>query len=226
MTPVFRIAFVTIGHTPRADIVPEMVSEILGDRSAENIEVREFGVLDGLDAAELEAMKAQGAEPVFATRDADENEISVSVEKTEARLEALLDEVENLNFDVVVLLCTGTRIRSRAKTLIIEAQRVVDNAIATLSNVKEPLGILLPFESQAETLFSRHQLPANTRFAAASPYEDAPLGDRAAPLVDCPVTVMHCMGYSRAMRDELRAAIPSRVLHARGMVASFVRQFM
>lgn len=226
MSPVSRIAFVTIGCTPRTDIVPEMVADILGDLPADSVEIREFGVLDGLHGAELDAMIAKSAEPAFATRDRQGNEIAVSVERTEARLEMLLDTVEGQNFDLVVLLCTGTRIRSRPGLLIIEAQRVVDNSIAALSVGAGPLGILVPFESQIEALFSGHDLPENARFAAASPYDGEPLADRAAALSDCPVLVMHCMGYSRAMRDDVRAAVPGHVLHARGMVASFVRQFV
>jgi len=226
MSPLSRIAFVTIGCTPRTDIVPEMVSEIFGDQPSNDIQIREFGVLDGLDGADLDAMKATADEHVFATRDAQNNEISVSAEKTEARLETLLDHVEGLDFDMVVLLCTGTRIRPRTGMLIIESQRVVDHSIAALSIGDAPLGVLVPFERQISTLFSGHDLPSNARFAAASPYDGAPLGVRASALADCPVTVMHCMGYSRAMRDAVRAAIPGHVLHARGMVAGFVRQLL
>jgi protein AroM len=226
MTSVHRIAFLTIGHSPRADIVPEMVAEILGDDPAVSLEVHEFGVLDGLTANELEAMKPVADEPVFATRTAEGCEMAVSVERTEARLDALLRRIDGQNFDLIVLLCTGTRISPPENTLVIEAQKVVDRAIDALTLGDAPLGILLPFESQIATLPGRHGFPAETRLAAASPYDGAALAPRATALADCPVTVMHCMGYTRAMRDELRSALPNHVLHARGLVAGFARQFL
>ena len=226
MSTVRRIAFVTIGHSPRPDIVPEMVAEMLGDRSTETVEIGEFGILDGLGGADLKAMLAIAGEPQFATRDADGNEISVSVEKTERRLNDLLAHVDTLNFDMIILLCTGTRIVPPEKTLVIEAQRVVDGMIDILGTGRTTIGILMPYESQASSVFGRHGALQNISFAAASPYDGAPLAQRAAPLTGCAVTVMHCMGYSRAMRDELQAALPNHVLHARGMVASFVRQFL
>lgn len=226
MSSAFRISFVTIGCSPRPDIVPEMVSDILGGRTPGCIEIAEFGVLDGLEAAELDAMRAAPGEPEFATRDGGGNEISVSVERTERRLGNLLTRIDTLGFDLIVLLCTGTRIRPPANTLIIEAQRVVNSAIDALTTGGAPLGIMVPYQTQIGSLFGQHGASANIRFAAASPYDGEPLAPRAEQLADCKVTVMHCMGYSHAMRDELCAALPHHVLHARGIVASFVRQFL
>ncbi|WP_127520006.1 AroM family protein [Mesorhizobium sp. Z1-4] len=226
MPPVLRIAFVTIGYSPRPDIVPEMVSDIIGGRSPECIEIAEFGVLDGLEGVALDAMKAAPGEPEFATRCFDGKEISVSVDRTERRLADLLSRVDTLGFNLIVLLCTGTRINPPANTPIIEAQRVVNSAIDALRAENIPLGILVPYQNQIESLFGQSSQAGNTRFVAASPYDSASLVSRVGSIADCKVTVMHCMGYSRAMRDELRAALPNHVLHARGLVASFVRQFL
>ncbi|WP_333904711.1 AroM family protein, partial [Achromobacter insolitus] len=43
--PQRRVAFFTIGQSPRSDVVPEMAS-LLGAR----VRIDEFGALDGLDA--------------------------------------------------------------------------------------------------------------------------------------------------------------------------------
>src|SRR5437870_4872709 len=45
-----RVAFVTIGQTPRSDLVPEILARI-----GVPIEAVEFGALDGMSAAEIAA---------------------------------------------------------------------------------------------------------------------------------------------------------------------------
>lgn len=226
MTRKPRLAFVTIGHSPRPDVTPEMIDEILAGRPRDSIECVEFGALDGLEGADLDQVLAQGDEPVFATRARDGREMTVSVARVEERLDALLQRIDGEGFDLIVLLCTGTHIRPLKQTVVIEAQKVVDNAISTLTLAEGQLGIFLPFERQIDGFGTRHRFSATPRYAAGSPYDGVPLAERAAPLADCVVTVMHCMGYSSAMRDELRAVFPHSVLHARGIVAGFVRQFL
>lgn len=221
-----RLAFVTIGHSPRPDVTPEMIDEIMSGRPEDSVEFTEFGVLDGLEGAALDAMLAAGDEPVFATRANDGRELVVSVARVEARLDALLQRLDGEGFDLIVLLCTGTHIRPLKNTVVIEAQKVVDKAIEALTLAEGGLGVMLPLERQIEGFSDRHSFPTPPRYAAGSPYDGGGLAARAAPLAGCAVTVMHCMGYSAKMRDELRAALPGGVLHARGFVAAYVRQFL
>lgn len=221
-----HIAFVTIGATPRTDIVPEMVEEILAGRPAETLRVTEAGVLDGLEGDALSAILARDGEPAFATRDAKGREVAVSIERTEARLVALLQELDGRGFDLIVVLCTGTQIPKLANTVVIEAQKVVDHAIEALSIGDGPLGIVLPLPRQIEDFQTRHAFAVPTVHVAASPYDGLALAPRAKGLADCKLTVMHCMGYSRAMRDDLRAAVDHPVLTARGFVAACVGQFL
>ena len=226
MTAAKRLAFVTIGHSPRPDIVPEMMAEIVGDDGAAPISVHEFGVLDGLNGTALENLRPKNGEPVFATTDSNGREIATSVARTEERLDALLHELDGQGYDLIVLLCTGTRITPPDNTLVIESQKVVDNAIAALTPPRGRIGILLPLERQIGPFCERHGIAEDARIAAASPYDGTDLVPQAAALGDCPVIAMHCMGYTRQMRNELDAAVPGHVLHARGLVAAFVRQFL
>ncbi|WP_416373270.1 AroM family protein, partial [Achromobacter insolitus] len=55
--PQRRVAFFTIGQSPRSDVVPEMAS-LLGAR----VRIDEFGALDGLDAAGLAALAPKPGE--------------------------------------------------------------------------------------------------------------------------------------------------------------------
>lgn len=226
MPDKLRIAFVTIGTSPRPDIVPEMVEDILNGRPASALSVEEFGVLDGLSAAELDAMLAKDDEPRFATSAEGGREVAVSIGRTEERLNKLLRRIDGMGFDLIVLLCTGTEIAPLEHTIVVEAQKVVDHAIEAFTLPAGRLGILLPLEAQIDGFARRHPVAANADMAAASPYDGATLAPRVAALADCPIIFMHCMGYTRAMRDALRADLPGHVLHARGLVSAHVRQFL
>jgi len=117
----FKIAFVTIGQSPRVDIVPEMMADISLGLAAGSVEVEEFGVLDGMSPDDLDAMRAKEGEHSFATRMANGAEIVTSTLRTEARLNLLLERVDQQGFDLIVLLCTGTKIDPLQNTLVVDA---------------------------------------------------------------------------------------------------------
>lgn len=221
-----RAAFVTIGQTPRTDIVPEMAAEICAGLPPDSIEIAEFGVLDGLTGAELDAMQAREGEASFATRLRDGTEMVSSVARTEARLNVLLAEIDGQGFDIVVLLCTGTHIAPLANTLVVEAQRVVDATVEALAASSRRLGVILPLERQVDEFAERHDFARTARVIAASPYSGDDIEARAGALAECDLVVMHCMGYSEAMLAQVRRAVPAPVLLSRRVVAGVVRQMI
>ncbi|MCO6387378.1 AroM family protein [Aliihoeflea sp. 40Bstr573] len=225
MSRISRIAFVTIGQTPRSDIVPEMMAEI-----AAGLEVRpsyeEFGVLDGLEGADLDAFRARDGEHSFATRLASGEEIVSSKARTEERLNELLAEIDGKGFDIVVLLCTGTRIDPLQNTLVVEAQRIVDSTVEALAASCRNLGVILPLERQVAEFGQRHVFAGNPTVVSASPYSGAGMAAGAKGVAACDLVVMHCMGYTAAMLDEIRQAVDAPVLLSRRVVAGVVRQMI
>jgi len=223
MTQSVHVAFVTIGQTPRADIVPEMLAEIAPDRN--RMVVHEYGVLDGLEGAALDAMRAGTDEPAFATRLRDGTEMAISVQRTEARLDTLLQSLDG-QVDLIVMLCTGTQTQALRQTLVIEAQRVVDKTVEALAPSCRRLGILVPLTSQVQGFSDHHSLCADTVVVAASPYTHGDFEAAGAQLADCDLIVMHCMGYDRAMHQRVQTASARPVLLSRSVVAGVVRQLV
>lgn len=226
MQKIPRLAFVTIGQTPRIDIVPEMVAEIRAGRQDLVLDIVEFGVLDGLDESGLDALRAKQGEHSFATRLNDGTEIVSSKERTEERLNHLLQEIDGQGFDLIVLLCTGTKIEPLQNTLVVEAQRIVDATVEALAQSARHLGIILPLERQVKEFAERHVYSGKQSAISASPYAGDDIAARAAPLADCDLAIMHCMGYSAAMLKEARQAIKGPVLLSRAIVAGIIRQML
>lgn len=218
-------AFVTIGQTPRLDMVPEMRDEILAGLPEGALEITEFGVLDGKDNAALAALAARDGHPTFATRLNDGREIAVDVAAIEVELNRLLAGIDG-RFDLIVLLCTGTRIEPLAKSLVIEAQRIVDANFEAIGASAQRLGVLLPLQRQVKEFGQRHVFSRPVVLAAASPYADGDFEAAAEALAECDLVVMHCMGFSAAMAARMRGAVKAPILVSRRVVAAAVRQLI
>ena len=225
MSGISRIAFVTIGQTPRSDIVPEMMAEITAGLDTAPF-YEEFGVLDGLEGPALDVFRASDGELSFATRLASGEEIVSSKERTEQRLNEILSEIDAKGFDLVVLLCTGTRIDPLKNTLVVEAQRIVDSTVEALAASCRKLGVIVPLERQVAEFSRRHVFAGEPKVVSASPYSGGGIAIDAKAVSDCDLVVMHCMGYTAAMLEKVRATTSAPVLLSRRVVAGVVRQMI
>lgn len=218
-------AFVTIGQTPRLDMVPEMRTEILAGLPEGALAIAEFGVLDGKQGAALDAFAARDGHPTFATRLKDGREMTVDVAAIEAELNRLLDGLDG-RFDLIVLLCTGTHVEPLQNSLVIEAQRVVDANFEALGASAQRLGVLLPLARQMAEFGQRHVFSRPVTLAAASPYAEGDFEAAAEALADCDLVVMHCMGFSAGMAARMRGRVRAPILVSRRVVAAAVRQLI
>ena len=120
----------------------------------------------------------------------------------------------------IVLLCTGHFGAFRLKTPFIEPQHTVDHFVQGLTYGIDTLGVLLPHEKQIDDF---HGIPGvATKFGYASPYTPAgemQLAAAGEALADTGAIVMHCMGYSEAMRRQVMERSRRPVLLSRRIVA-------
>lgn len=207
-----RTAFVTIGQAPRSDVVPDILAEVRTE-----LAVDEFGALDGMDAAQVAAMAPAAGEERLVTRLKDGTEVIIGKDKTQARLQEILTRLDGEGYDLIVLLCTGHFRPFRVKTRFIEPQLVVDNFVKGLSYGARTLGVLVPNEKQTDEFHGIDGLDARLSFA--TPYGAPRLQEAGRELAGTDVIVMHCMGYSEAMRREVAAASGRPVLLSRRLVA-------
>jgi protein AroM len=210
---------VTIGQSPRIDVVPALLESV-----GTPIESHEFGVLDEIDHAAIAALSPVGAEPRLVSRLRNGREVVMSHTAVETRLGKLLMELDERGFDLIVLLCTGRFPAWRLRTPFIEPQHVVNHFAEGLATGAGSIGIMLPDATQAETFGSIGALP--TRFASASPYLPDPDGvalrAAARTLADTGLIVMHCIGYTEEMRRAAAQASGRLVLLAHRLVATAI----
>lgn len=226
MSNSVRAAFVTIGQTPRRDIVPEMMAEILAGLSSQTVTAAEFGVLDNLDDDELLAMRAGPFEASFATVLRNGDELVTSKERTEVRLNDILQKLDQQGFDFIVLLCTGTKIEPLKNTLVIESQRLVDKTVEAIAVSSKRLGVIVPLERQVAEFADRHVFAGQPVIVSASPYGEHDFHNAAQALQKCDLIIMHCMGYDAAMLAQVKDLVSAPVLLSRRIVSSAVRQLI
>ncbi|MBP0618497.1 AroM family protein [Cupriavidus consociatus] len=220
-----RVAFVTIGQAPRTDVVPQMLADLGLPVAAE-----EFGILDGLDANAIAALAPAGDEYRFASRLRDGSQAVMGKPVAEAMLARLMASLDDGRFDALVPLCTGTALPAM-RTLVIEPQQVVDHLTVALARGCKRLGIVLPLEGQVGSFHLIEPVTCELRVTHASPYTDTNTGtgrfaQAGETLRGCDLVVMHCMGYTEAMRAEVARHAGAPVLLSNRMVATLLGQVL
>src|SRR3989441_9728839 len=134
------IGLVTIGQSPRVDVVPEMAA-VMGP----GVEVREAGALDGLSRAEIAALAPTGDDEILVTRLADGTSVFLGKQKIVGHVEARIAALEREGLTVTALLCTGAFPPLRATRALIQPQPVL---LGTLRGMRWPgrLGVVTPSE--------------------------------------------------------------------------------
>ncbi len=210
-----RVAFVTIGQSPRSDVMPDVLA-----KTRTRFEVTERGALDGLDDAAIADLAPRPNEERLVSRLRDGREVLLGKPAIDRRLHEILAELDRGGLDLLVLLCTGQFTRFTLRTPFIEPQHTVDHFVQGLAYGAERIGILLPNAAQIDEF---HGIPGVAiKAASASPYRpdhDATLREAGAALADTDMIVMHCIGYSEAMRQVVKQASGRPVLVSRRLVA-------
>ena len=205
--PSFKLAFLTIGQSPRHDISGAMERAL-----PSHVEVRHAGALDGLDLAQVHAQfaPATGAATLI-SRMADGSTVTLCAQAMAARLQLCIDRLEDEGVDVVVLLCTGEfPLLQTRRAWLVEPDGVVCATVSSLLRDTQA-GVLVPMAQQVnEASVKWRLLQRPPIFAAASPYADSTgsLVEAAHMLRDqgAQALVLDCMGYAPMHKQALRDA--------------------
>ncbi len=214
-----RAALVTIGQTPRIDLVPEMRTW-MGDRIA----VEEFGALDGLTCEEIAALAPGPHDHRLVTRLADGSEAVLGKSRVHERLQRVFDALAERDFFCTVLLCTGHFPPFDVRGLFLDAQSIVDHGVVAIAGHARTIGVMVPLREQIGEFHFRPRADQALSVADASPYTPGRLEQAARDLADTDLIVLHCMGYTEAMRRTVAAIAGRPVLLARRLVATAIGQ--
>jgi protein AroM len=128
--------------------------------------------------------------------------------------------LDRQGFDLMVLLCTGHFPPFQVRTPFLEAQLAVDHMVHALTYGEQSLGVLVPNQQQIAEFHGIEGKPITAAYA--SPYSDQRFAEAGRSLAETDLIVMHCMGYTQAMRQEVMRSSGRPVLLARRLLAGAI----
>lgn len=219
-----RVAFLTIGQSPRADVVPDILSHLDAD-----IEALEYGVLDGMERDQLDALAPGPDDESLITRLNDGSDVLLSKAWIQQRVQEMCRQILDDRIDLIVLLSTGLFTSFRPLCATINSQRVIDRTVEALAAAGQKIGLIVPLAEQVGEIVGRGAggRGAGNRGAGESAARGAWAlpGDRAAlaravrELGACDIVILHSISYGEADREALRAESGKPVVLARRAVA-------
>ena len=215
-----RIGLVTIGQSPRVDVVPE-IRPILGD-----VEVIECGALDDLNRGEIEALAPREGEYLLVTRLRDGTEVRISRERILSLMQRCINRIEQVA-DVIGLICTGDFPELRSRKILIEPSKLLLNVVASLG-VKR-LGVLVPDSRQVNTVARRwYDVAEDVVVDSFSPYtgDVRRLPEIAKRFSDRDLMVLDCIGYSTEAKRIVMEATKKPVILPRTVLARIIRELI
>jgi protein AroM len=220
-----KIGMITIGQSPRIDVVPEM-REVLGT----DVEILEAGALDGLSLEEAKRFYPKGRDYVLCTRMSDGTEVVVAKRFILPRVQQCIDLLTERGAEILVFICTGHFPPFSSKRLFVEAQKIVDHFILALHGENERMGLLIPLSDQIEQARRKYRrLKGEMIIRSASPYaseDEVTQTAKELKKADPHLIVMHCMGYTQAMKKKVMEITGKPTILARSLVARTLKEML
>ncbi|WP_457753417.1 AroM family protein [Thermococcus sp.] len=214
-----KVGLVTIGQSPRVDVVPEIML-ILG----KDVKVLECGALDGLTLDEIRELAPKEGDYLLVTRLRDGTQVKLSREKIVKRLQKCIDKLEK-EVDVIGILCTGEFPELKSNKLLIEPSLLLLKTVEAIPVRK--LGVIVPDKKQIElTRRKWGHIVEEIKVEAVSPYtsNEEDLKRAAESVKGCDLIVLDCIGYSMKAKAIVRAVTGKPILLPRTLMARIIRE--
>jgi len=215
-----KIGMVTIGQSPRNDLISE-IRGILG-----RLEIVERGCLDELTKEHMESLEPKEREPFLVTLLRDGSSVQVSREKAISLLQQRIKELEDEDVTLIVVLCTGDFPNFKSKKLIIEPGKLIHKIVQGMLTKEKKLGVIIPSSEQIEQT-KKKWIDLNPVVAVASPYENPEKVVEAAKRLQAKnvdLTVLDCIGYTRQMKQKVKEITGKPVILTRTILARVSRE--
>ena len=217
-----RIGMLTIGQTPRVDLLPTLV-EILGDEH----EIIEAGALDGLSLDDVKGIEILPDDYILVSRMRDGTEVKITKRFVIPRVQEKITELEEKGVRLTVVMCTGAFPQYESKGLVVTPQEIL-KGVLNASLKKGRLGVVYPTEEQmpgAQSNFGSNDV--ETYADATSPYEgseelEALAGRLSAQNLD--LILLNCFGFSSDLKKYIaeRTGVPT--IQSNAVVARVLKE--
>ncbi len=217
-----KLGTITIGQSPRIDLVPEL-KKLIARSIDTRFEIMERGALDDLNLLEIKRLKPSGGEEILVTRMSNGTEVTVGKKSIIPRMQDRISELNAENVDLVTLLCSGTFPEFESKAPLVNPGKLVSGMLSSIS-IQGKLGVFLPSEDQINQVTRElKDLGFQTVCVGASPYsKNQGVIRKAAQIIkerSVDLVLMHCFGYSVEMKKVVEETTEKPVILVRSLLA-------
>jgi len=211
-----RVGMVTIGQSPRKDVVPE-IKKILGHK----VEVIECGALDGLSKEKVKELAPVGDDLILVTRMRSGEEVTVAESRILPRLQDCVDRLAS-NCEILALLCTGRFPELTSRRVLLTPDALLDGIVNGIHGVKT-MGVLIPSREQLGQMSGRWKKNGRKVVVeSASPYSTldtiTPSAKKLASS-NPDLIVLDCMGYTLRTKETVGKITGKPVILPRSVLA-------
>lgn len=218
-----RVGFLTIGQSPRDDIMDEMKPLL-----APHIDVVEYGLLDDLSPEEIGSLSPRKQELPLVSRLRDGSQVLLSERKT---ADLLPDAVEymkkEMNVDTVGMLCTHTFPQREYACPVVFPFGLMKSRLDEISRVQK-LGVVVPLENQIDMTLQKwsHKrafVVAKSPYAKGTTWKDTA---NALMAEKAEAVVLDCIGYTLKDKHEIEDFLDIPILLPRTILASAINDLV
>jgi len=194
-----KIGLVTIGQSPRTDVTPT-IREALDPE----VELVEKGALDGLTKEEIDMFVPAAEDYVLVTRMRDGTSVEVARRHVFPRVQKCVEELEKMNVDLTLLLCTAEFPEIKTKKLLMYPDKLIANIIWGILN-RGKLGVVVPEKKQIPLARRKWKNKGiSLVIATANPYGEIKASKKAADFLakqNVDLIILDCIGFTPKIKE-------------------------
>ena len=219
-----KIGVVTIGQSPRPDVIGEM-ERILG----KGYEILEKGALDDFTLEDVQKIKIEEGQGVLVTRMRDGTEIKITHDIVNPVIQKRITELEAEGVELILLVCTGRFPEFKSNVLVVQPSNIIRGVTRAAIRKGRMASILPSMQQVGGSPREREEDGLVTYLDSASPYgpieEVEKLGDRLAKQ-NVDLIVLNCMGFDQNHKRIIREKTGKPVLQSSAMVARALKELL
>ena len=198
-----KIGTVTIGQSPRLDLIPELKKAI-----GVEVDIEERGALDNLSLEEVKTFYPGPEDYILVTRMRDGTEVKIAESYIIPRIKNCIADLEKQGVEFIIFICTGEFPGISSHKLIIWPDRLLEHTVRGILR-KGILAVVAPSPDQTAMMQKKWRGTKLVVVAeAVSPYSgsDEMFAEVAHRIKrsNADMTVLDCIGFNRRIRKIFR----------------------
>jgi len=216
-----KVGFLTIGQSPRHDILEEILPQFPDIRKIE------AGALDGLSAEHIAKLRPEEGDEVLVSRLRSGQQVIMGKKKLCPLLSEAINRLKLAGAEIAILLCTGTFKLSSTPIPLIQPGRIMRNSVGSILSKEGKLGLIIPLKSQKSQIEGVwRKFVEDIRIVTMSPYlSNKPPTQKLKRLADRDLIVMDCMGYRLEHEHLIRMYTKRPVFLPKRLISLLVKEF-